>query len=125
MKNKRNENARAAGHQGHRANAPAHCDMGCTAMQLRQFCELLARSESRIDRTNEIVAGLSHMADYISGNYLKHIESLTQCRSRLMREIEVLTRLLENERRRNTDLTNRLLAIPQGAAAENHINVSH
>lgn len=125
MKNKRNEHTRAASHHGHRANGPAHCDMSCLAMQMRQYCELLARSEGRIDRTNEIVADLSHMADYISGNYLKHIESLTRCRARLMGEIETLTRLLENERRRNTDLTNRLLAMPQAAAAENHINVSH
>ncbi len=124
MKNKRNENARADGQPVHRANAPARC-MGCMAMQMRQFGELLARSEGRIDRTNEIVAGLGRLAEYISGNYLKHIDSLTQCRSRLMGEIEALTRQLENERRRNTDLTNRLLAMPRAAAAENHINVSH
>lgn len=125
MKNKRNENARAAGHPVHRAGAAARCDMGCMAMQMRQFCELLARSEGRIDRTNEIVAGLGRLAEYISGNYLKHIDSLTACRTRLLDEIERLTRQLENERRRNTDLTNRLLAMPQATAAENHINVSH
>ncbi len=125
MKSKHNEQSRAASRPARRVSAPARCDMGCMAMQMRQFCELLAASENRIDRTNEIVANLSHMADYISGNYMKHIESLTKCRARLLGEIENLTRLLENERRRNTDLTNRLLAMPQGAAAENHINVSH
>ncbi len=125
MKTNRDEHTRAAAHPARRGSGPARCDMGCMAIQLRQFCELLAASEGRIDRTNEIVAGLGRSAEYISNNYLKHIDSLTECRSRLLGEIETLTRQLDAERRRNIDLTNRLLAIPQGAAAENHINVSH
>lgn len=90
---------------------------------LSRFSQLLEESERRIDRTNKMVEQLIAVTKIISENYVVHIKTLTDCRSRLLDEVEALTAQLDDERRRNHDLVSRFVAASLGHAT-NSINVT-
>lgn len=87
---------------------------------INQLVAMISRSESRIDRTNAMVNKLSDTASILCAQYEKHIDALTDNRDRLVREIEKLTAMLADERKRNDALVERILAWKN---AINNINV--
>ncbi len=90
---------------------------------LSRFAQLLEESERRIDRTNKMVEELIAVSALISNNYVRHIQTLTDCRSRLLDEVEALTVQLDDERRRNRELISHFVSASLGRAA-NNINVN-
>ena len=89
-----------------------------------KFNELLAASERRIDRTNEMVHELScavkSMADTmsdISNKYVAHINDISACRDDVVKQngqlIELLTKVrgdYESERKRYDSVMSALLS---------------
>lgn len=90
---------------------------------LSRFAQLLEESERRIDRTNKMVGELIAVSALISNNYVHHIQTLTDCRSRLLAEVEALTAQLDDERRRNRELVAHFVSASLGRAT-NNINVN-
>ena len=90
---------------------------------LSRFAQLLEESERRIDRTNKMVEELIAVTGLISNNYVHHIQTLTDCRSRLLDELSALTAQLDDERRRNRELVSHFVSASLGRAA-NNINVT-
>lgn len=90
---------------------------------LSRFVQLLEESERRIDRTNKMVEELIAVSALISNNYIRHIQTLTDCRTRLLDEVEALTAQLNDERRRNREIVEHFVSASLGRAA-NNINVN-
>lgn len=92
----------------------------------REIClelmTLIEKSELRIDRTNKMVAMLAEVSKKISKSYMQHINTLCVNRDKMLEQINRLTAMLAEERRRNDALWQHLLTKP--SPATNNINVN-
>lgn len=92
----------------------------------REICmelmNLIEKSELRIDRTNKIVAMLAEVSKRISESYMQHINTLCINRDKMLEQINRLTAMLAEERRRNDALWQHLLT--KHSPATNNINVN-
>lgn len=92
----------------------------------REICmelmTLIEKSELRIDRTNKIVAMLAEVSKRISDSYMQHINTLCINRDKMLEQINRLTAMLAEERRRNDALWQHLLT--KHSPATNNINVN-
>lgn len=96
---------------------------------LDRFAQMLLLSEQRIDKTNAMIENLVDVTESISEKYMTHIDSLAECRTRLLDEVSSLTRQLIAERQRNTALVDHLISLTMTGLASgnaaNHISVNH
>lgn len=96
---------------------------------LDRFVRMLFLSEQRIDKTNTMIEKLVCVTESISEKYMTHIDSLAECRTRLLDEVSSLTRQLIAERQRNTALVDHLISLTMTGLASgnaaNHISVNH
>ena len=83
---------------------------------------LIEKSELRIDRTNKMVAMLADVSKKISESYMQHINTLCINRDKMLEQINRLTAMLAEERRRNDALWQHLLT--KHSPATNNINVN-
>ena len=81
-----------------------------------ELMNLIEKSELRIDRTNKMVA------KRISESYMQHINTLCINRDKMLEQINRLTAMLAEERRRNDALWQHLLT--KHSPATNNINVN-
>ena len=92
----------------------------------REIClelmTLIEKSELRIDRTNKMVAMLADVSKKISESYMQHINTLCVNRDKMLEQINRLTVMLAEERRRNDALWQHLLT--KHSPAANNINVN-
>lgn len=92
----------------------------------REICmelmNLIEKSELRIDRTNKMVAMLTEVLKRISESYMQHINTLCINRDKMLEQINRLTAMLAEERRRNDTLWQHLLT--KQTQATNNINVN-
>lgn len=92
----------------------------------REIClelmTLIEKSELRIDRTNKMVAMLADVSKKISESYMQHINTLCINRDKMLEQINHLTAMLAEERRRNDALWQHLLT--KHSPATNNINVN-
>lgn len=92
----------------------------------REICmelmNLIEKSELRIDRTNKMVAMLAEVSKRISDSYMQHINTLCINRDKMLEQINRLTAMLAEERRRNDALWQHLLT--KHSPATNNINVN-
>lgn len=92
----------------------------------REIClelmTLIEKSELRIDRTNKMVAMLADVSKKISESYMQHINTLCINRDKMLEQINRLTVMLAEERRRNDALWQHLLT--KHSPATNNINVN-
>lgn len=92
----------------------------------REICmelmNLIEKSELRIDRTNKMVAMLTEVSKRISESYMQHINTLCINRDKMLEQINRLTAMLAEERRRNDTLWHHLLT--KQTQATNNINVN-
>ena len=92
----------------------------------REIClelmTLIEKSELRIDRTNKMVAMLAYVSKKISESYMQHINTLCVNRDKMLEQINRLTVMLAEERRRNDALWQHLLT--KHSPATNNINVN-
>lgn len=92
----------------------------------REIClelmTLIEKSELRIDRTNKMVAILADVSKKISESYMQHINTLCINRDKMLEQINRLTAMLAEERRRNDALWQHLLT--KHSPATNNINVN-
>ncbi len=87
-----------------------------------ELMNLIEKSELRIDRTNKIVAMLAEVSKRISESYMQHINTLCINRDKMLEQINRLTAMLAEERRRNDALWQHLLT--KHSPATNNINVN-
>ena len=87
-----------------------------------ELMNLIEKSELRIDRTNKIVAMLADVSKKISESYIQHINTLCVNRDKMLEQINRLTVMLAEERRRNDALWQHLLT--KHSPATNNINVN-
>ena len=87
-----------------------------------ELMNLIEKSELRIDRTNKIVATLAEVSKRISDSYMQHINTLCINRDKMLEQINRLTAMLAEERRRNDALWQHLLT--KHSPATNNINVN-
>lgn len=87
-----------------------------------ELMNLIEKSELRIDRTNKIVAMLAEVSKRISESYMQHINTLCVNRDKMLEQINRLTAMLAEERRRNDALWQHLLT--KRSPATNNINVN-
>nr|DAL66268.1 MAG TPA_asm: hypothetical protein [Caudoviricetes sp.] len=87
-----------------------------------ELMNLIEKSELRIDRTNKIVAMLAEVSKRISDSYMQHINTLCINRDKMLEQINRLTAMLAEERRRNDALWQHLLT--KHSPATNNINVN-
>lgn len=87
-----------------------------------ELMNLIEKSELRIDRTNKIVAMLAEVSKRISDSYMQHINTLCVNRDKMLEQINRLTAMLAEERRRNDALWQHLLT--KHSPATNNINVN-
>lgn len=92
----------------------------------REICmelmNLIEKSELRIDRTNKMVAMLTEVSKRICESYMQHINTLCINRDKMLKQINRLTAMLAEERRRNDALWQHLLT--KQTQATNNINVN-
>lgn len=92
----------------------------------REIClelmTLIEKSELRIDRTNKMVAMLADVSKKISESYMQHINTLCVNRDKMLEQINRLTVMLAEERRRNDALWQHLLT--KHSPATHNINVN-
>lgn len=92
----------------------------------REIClelmTLIEKSELRIDRTNKMAAMLADVSKKISESYMQHINTLCINRDKMLEQINRLTAMLAEERRRNDALWQHLLT--KHSPATNNINVN-
>ncbi len=87
-----------------------------------ELMNLIEKSELRIDRTNKMVAMLAEVSKRISESYMQHINTLCINRDKMLEQINRLTAMLAEERRRNDALWQHLLT--KHSPATNNINVN-
>lgn len=87
-----------------------------------ELMNLIEKSELRIDRTNKMVAMLAEVSKRISESYMQHINTLCINRDKMLEQINRLTAMLAEERRRNDTLWQHLLT--KHSPATNNINVN-
>lgn len=87
-----------------------------------ELMNLIEKSELRIDRTNKIVGMLAEVSKRISDSYMQHINTLCINRDKMLEQINRLTAMLAEERRRNDALWQHLLT--KHSPATNNINVN-
>lgn len=87
-----------------------------------ELMNLIEKSELRIDRTNKMVAMLTEVSKRISDSYMQHINTLCINRDKMLEQINRLTAMLAEERRRNDALWQHLLT--KHSPATNNINVN-
>lgn len=87
-----------------------------------ELMNLIEKSELRIDRTNKMVAMLAEVSKRISESYMQHINTLCINRDKMLEQINRLTAMLAEERRRNDTLWQHLLN--KHSPATNNINVN-
>lgn len=87
-----------------------------------ELMNLVEKSELRIDRTNKIVGMLAEVSKRISESYMQHINTLCINRDKMLEQINRLTAMLAEERRRNDALWQHLLT--RHSPATNNINVN-
>lgn len=87
-----------------------------------ELMNLIEKSELRIDRTNKIVGMLAEVSKRISDSYMQHINTLCVNRDKMLEQINRLTAMLAEERRRNDALWQHLLT--KHSPATNNINVN-
>lgn len=87
-----------------------------------ELMNLIEKSELRIDRTNKMVAMLTEVSKRISESYMQHINTLCINRDKMLEQINRLTAMLAEERRRNDALWQHLLT--KQTQATNNINVN-
>lgn len=87
-----------------------------------ELMNLIEKSELRIDRTNKMVAMLAEVSKRISDSYMQHINTLCINRDKMLEQINRLTAMLAEERRRNDALWQHLLT--KHSPATNNINVN-
>ena len=85
-----------------------------------ELMNLIEKSELRIDRTNKIVGMLAEVSKRISDSYMQHINTLCINRDKMLEQINRLTAMLAEERRRNDALWQHLLT--KHSPATNNIN---
>ena len=73
-------------------------------------------------RTNKMVAMLTEVSKRISESYMQHINTLCINRDKMLEQINRLTAMLAEERRRNDTLWQHLLT--KQTQATNNINVN-
>lgn len=93
---------------------------------------LLEKSETRIDKTNDMVCKLAAIIDKLTNEYCKHLEKLQDTRDELTKQNKDLLKLVESCRR-ESELTNRrydtllektlLMSNFSNGRAENNITV--
>ena len=92
----------------------------------REICmelmNLIEKSELRIDRTNKMVAMLTEVSKRISESYMQHINTLCINCDKMLEQINRLTAMLAEERRRNDTLWQHLLT--KQTQVTNNINVN-
>lgn len=87
-----------------------------------ELMNLIEKSELRINRTNKIVGMLAEVSKRISDSYMQHINTLCINRDKMLEQINRLTAMLAEERRRNDALWQHLLT--KHSPATNNINVN-
>lgn len=95
-------------------------------MSKNEICDelmrLIEKSEMRIERTNKMVQTLAEVSKKISDNYMEHISTLCINRDKMLEQINRLTAMLAEERKRNDALWQRVLDM-HTSHATNNINV--
>lgn len=99
---------------------------------IAKITTLLEKSETRIDKTNEMVCKLASTIDKLTNEYGKHLERLQEARDELVKQNKELIKLVESCRR-ESELTNRrydtllektlLMSNFSNGRAENNITV--
>ena len=87
-----------------------------------ELMTLIEKSELRIDRTNKMVAMLAEVSKKIIESYMQHINTLCVNRDKMLEQINRLTAMLADERRRNDAFWQHLLT--KHSPAANNINVN-